>query len=94
MFRFELRKQEIFSILLYEKTGQYRKIKTVDRYTSMENVYSYEEYVFQKILGEFSYLTDSDVPLWSGRHNGTTGVLQALKSFCVLLSRVFSTYDE
>ena len=58
----------------------------------MEKVYSYGEYVFQKILGEFSYLTDSDVPLPSGRHNGTTAVLQALRSFCVILSRVLSAY--
>jgi hypothetical protein len=41
----------------------------------MEKLYSY---VFQKILGEFSYLTDSDVPLSSGKQNGTAGVLQAL----------------
>jgi len=93
MSRLELHKKEIFNIPVYEKTGQYRNIKTVDRYTFMENVYSCGEYVSQKILGKFSYLTDSDVPLQSGRHNGTTDVLQALISFCVLLYRVLSTYD-
>jgi hypothetical protein len=60
----------------------------------MEKVYSYGEYAFQKILDEFSYITDCDVPLPSGRHNDTAGELQALKSFCVLLSQVLSTYDE
>jgi len=59
----------------------------------MEKVYPYGENVFQKILGEFSYLTDSDVPLSFGRHIGTVVVLQALKSLFVLLSRVLSTYD-
>jgi hypothetical protein len=63
MSRLELRKQEIFSISLYWNTGQYRNIKTVDSYTPMEKVYSYGEYVFQKILDEFSYITDCDVPL-------------------------------
>jgi hypothetical protein len=60
MSRLEIRKQEIFSIPLYEKTGQCRNIKTLDRYIPMEKGCSYGEYVFQKILGEFSHLTDPD----------------------------------
>jgi len=71
-------------------TRQYRNIKTVDIFTPMENVYSYGEYVFQKILGEYSYRTDFHV-LYC-----LTGImaLQALVPFCVKLSRVLITYDD